>query len=201
MIEAYPLCWPPAYPRTSRRKDSRFKTTLGNARDYVKAEIKRIGGFEPVISTNIPLKNDGDLRADWSRYKFDDPGVAVYFMRNKQQVCLCCDSYERVWENLYAVGRTIEALRQIDRDGVSDFLNRTFTGFKALPESVNINQKSIWAILGFQSLPASEADIHTAYKRKAKELHPDAPGGSTGAFNELSEAYKLALDHHKKFKQ
>ena len=193
MIEAYPLCWPAGYPRSIERRDSRFKTTLGRARDFVKEEIRRIGGSEPVISTNIPLKNDGDLRADWSRYRIDDTGVAVYFNRDKQQVCLCCDSYERVWENLHAVGRTIEALRQIDRDGVSDFLNRTFTGFKAIPEVSSFNQKSVWEILGLTAIPKDADAIHRQYKIKLKEVHPDVPGGTKEAFMELQQAYQHAL--------
>lgn len=170
MIEAYPLCWPPEYPRSKTMKYSRFKTTPGQALYYVKSEIKRIVGTNPVISTDVPLKKDGDLRADLT-HTLNDHGVAVYFTRNNQQVCLCCDSYVKVWDNLYAVGRTIEALRQIDRDGVSDFLNRTFTGFKAIEERSSFNQKSIWEILGLDSDPASEEVIELAYKQKAKRLH------------------------------
>jgi hypothetical protein len=200
MIEAYPLCWPHDYSRTPTNKirNSRFRTTLGAARDYVKAEIKRLDGKDPIISTNIPLKQDGDLRADWSRARIDDHGASVYFMRNKVQVCLCCDTYSKVWENLHAIGRTIEALRQIDRDGVSDFLNRTFTGFKALPESVVLNQKSIWEILGLTVKPGSIDAIHLAYKQKAKQLHPDL-GGSAESFQELQTAYKQAKSHYQDF--
>jgi hypothetical protein len=192
MIEAYPLCWPSEYPRSAEQKKSRFTTTLGKARDYVKDEIRRLGATDPVISTNIPIKADGDLRADWSRYRLDDTGVAVYFMRNGNQVCLCCDTYSRVHDNLHAVGRAIEGLRQIDRDGVSDFLNRTFTGFKQLPASSGINQRSIWEILGLSHKPADVSVVHNAYKTKAKALHPDSGIASTEPFLELQEAYKQA---------
>jgi hypothetical protein len=197
MIEAYPLSWPAEYPRTTRKKNSQFKTSLARARDFVKDEIRRLGGKQPVISTNVPLKNDGDLRADWSRYKLDDTGAAVYFMHNDKQVCLCCDTYVRVHENLHAIGRTIEALRQIDRDGVSDFLNRAFTGFVAIPETSSFNQKSIWEILGLPVIPAEESDIHVAFKRQSKKVHPDA-GGTEAAFHELQEAYKQALNFYKR---
>lgn len=197
MIEAYPLCWPAEYPRNQATKDSRFKTTLARSRDFVKDEIDRLKASDPIISTNIPLKADGDLRADWSRFKIDDAGVAVYFMRNGVQVCLCCDTYKRVHENLYAIGRTIAGLRQIDRDGVSDFLNRTFSGFKGLPEVSSFNQKSIWEILGIAAIPADINIVHKSFKAKAKLLHPDALTGSVEAFQELQQAYKQALNQFK----
>jgi hypothetical protein len=195
MIEAYPLCWPLSYSRTISRKKSRFKITLGQARDFVKDEVRRLGGTDLVISTNIPIKDNGDLRADWSRYRIDDPGVAVYFSRKnpngKGQICLCCDTYEWVWENLYAIGRTIEALRQIDRDGVSDFLDRAFTGFKALPEQVE-STADIWAALGLQRKPESLAEVKEAYRNRLQVVHPDKPTGSTELFHQLQRAYSAA---------
>lgn len=149
-------------------------------------------GSDVIISTNVPLKNNGDLRADLS-YRIDDHGVAVYFNHNGNQVCLCCDTYIKVHENLYAIGRTIAGLRQIDRDGVSDFLNRTFSGFKGLPEVSSFNQKSTWEILGITALPVDVNIIHKSFKAKSRLLHPDMPTGSVQAFQELNEAYKQAL--------
>lgn len=193
MIESYPLYWPAGYPRTTGQKYSRFKTTLGKARDFVKEEIRRIGGKDPIISTNIPVKQNGDMYADWQRYKTDDIGVAVYFTLNGNQVCLCCDNYHRIWDNLHAIGRTIEALRQIDRDGVSDFLNRAFTGFKALPTETEVPKKSIWDILSM--LPTKDTSVITRqYRIRAKQVHPDA-GGSHEAFTELQAAYDRAIEY------
>lgn len=194
MIEAYPLCWPNDYPRSKSQKDSRFTTTLGRARDYVKEEIRRIGGKNPVISTDVPLKNDGDLRADWQKYKLDDTGVAVYFEYYGSPVCLCCDTYKKVYDNLHAVGRTIEALRQIDRDGVSDFLKRAFTGFTALPEPGTAMKRNCWDVLNLSATRDKEA-IHNKYRELAKEMHPDK-GGSTEAFCELQEARDEAINFY-----
>ena len=47
-------------------------------------------------------------------------------------------------------------------------------------------------ILNLEKLPASKNDIEAAYKLRAKKLHPDV-GGSEEAFQELSEAYEIAL--------
>lgn len=191
MIEAYPLHWPIDYPRSSKQKDSRFKITLGAARDYVKEEIRMLEGSDPVISTNIPLKNNGELRADWSHFKLDDSGVAVYFNYKGNQVCLCCDTYKRVWENLYAVGRTIKALRQINRDGVSDFLNRTFSGFKSIPEKAG-NGTNAWMVLGIDKTTDASV-IKKAYREKIKHLHPDRNTGDNEMFIAVTQARDEAL--------
>lgn len=196
-IEAYPLCWPVAYSRTVDPIKSKFKTTLGKARDYLTSEIGRLKANDLILSTNIPTKQNGELYADWQRYRIDDHGVAVYFTYKGKQVCLCCDKYERIYENVHAIARTIEALRQIDRDGVSDFLDHTFTGFQALPEKSEIFTKSVWEILGLSAQPTSVDIVHSAYKNMAKILHPDK-GGSNEAFSELSQAYQQALQYFNK---
>jgi hypothetical protein len=187
MIEAYPLYWPTDYPRSNTQKYSRFKNTLAGARDFVNEEIRRLGAKNPIISTNIPLKNNGDMYADWQRYKIDDHGVAVYFTLKSGQVCLCCDTYGAIWENMQAIGRTIEALRQIDRDGVSDFLNRAFTGFVAISGP----KKDCWEILGIKETRKIN-QIKEAYRELAKKNHPDN-GGVTDVMSEINIAYEEAI--------
>ncbi len=191
MIEAYPLTWPPGYPRSTTQKHSRFKTTLGRARDEVSAEIQRLRATNLIISTDVPLKQNGELRADWTKYTLDDTGAAVYFTINDKQVCLCCDTYKKVWENLYAIARTMAALRQIDRDGVSDFLNRAFTGFTAIPERAG--GKSCWDVLGIQQTKDA-VRIRERYRHLAKHVHPDS-GGDAASFTELKMAEIEALKY------
>lgn len=188
-IEAYPLCWPQGYPREQNPKASRFKITIGAARDEVKDEIRRIHGKLPVISTNIPLKDNGDLYARYDR--IEDTGVAVYFEYKGNQVCLCCDTYKGVHENLKAIARTINSLRTIDRDGVSDFLSRAFTGFKALPEGGAAETETCWQILGIQPTK-DKAEITKAYRALSFEHHPDQ-GGNVNNFVKINNAYTTAL--------
>ena len=52
--------------------------------------------------------------------------------------------------------------------------------------------KQALEILQLEKLPVSKEEIDTAYKVRAKELHPDV-GGSEEAFQSLTEAYELAL--------
>lgn len=53
--------------------------------------------------------------------------------------------------------------------------------------------KSLYEILGV-SRDASKQEIRSAYLLKARQLHPDRPGGSNEAFQELQHAYGVLAD-------
>ncbi len=192
MIEAYPLQWPAGYKRNAWRISSQFKQTMEKAQRLLRIEISRIGGTGLIVSTNIPVRKDGLLYSDWMRKKIDDPGVAIYFKYKGKDISMCCDQYEHIWENIYALSKGIEALRGMDRWGVSDFLERAFTGFKALPEST-MSEAIIWQVLGLKERPATKEKVTEAYKAQAKLVHPDIATGSQERFVLLQEAYKKAL--------
>jgi hypothetical protein len=185
MIEAYPLQWPVGYPRTQWKKSARFDTNFANARDAIVNEIKRFRGKDIVISTDIPVKNDGFPYASFKTPK--DCGVAVYFTYENNQVVFACDKWDRVEDNMQAIRKTIEAMRGLDRWGVSDMLNRAFTGFTAIPEKVNSNW---WDVLECSKNSTVE-EITKAYYAKAKKVHPDK-GGSNEEFSKVNAAYEQA---------
>lgn len=190
MIESFPLHWPIGFPRhTGRYLDSQFKATLGQARDGLLAEIKRLGGSQVIVSTNIPLKRDGQFYAS-AKTVDGDEGVAVYFMYKGSQVVLACDQYRTIRENVRAVEKSIEAMRGLERWGCSDILNRTFQGFKALPEQAS--PPNWWDVIDCLSFD-TEDTIKSCYRKLAKKYHPDAIGGSQAKFIELQQAYDEAL--------
>lgn len=188
-IQAHPLHWPMGFPRTSKPKNSRFDTSFKSCRDGVVMEIKRLGGKSAIISTNVPLRNDGLPYAKFK--KPDDAGVAVYFQYEGEQVVFACDKWQSVEENMQAIRKTIEAIRGLDRWGVSDMLKRAFTGFKALPETVVQYESPWWEILGVSD-DCTVQELKDAYKAKAMTAHPDK-GGSESEFVKIQEAYKMGL--------
>ncbi len=123
-----------------------------------------------------------------------DEGIAVYFTWEGEQKVLACDQYNRCGCNLWAIAKTIEAMRGIDRWGCSEILSRAFTGFKALPEkSDETIRKPWWGILGVGEDCSVEA-IRAAYRQLAKTHHPDV-GGDHQMFVEIQEAYKEGMKH------
>lgn len=188
LIEAYPLCWPGDYPRAKSRKYARFKTSFAIARDSIVAEVKRLGGKDVIISTNIPLKRDG---LPYATYKQpEDPGVAVYFTFKGEQRVFCCDEWTSIHDNMQAINKTIEAIRGLDRWGVSDMLNRVFSGFAALPQSTN---KKAWYEVLKVAKNSEVATIKSAYRQLMMVHHPDKNNGKTSPmFTEIQTAYEEA---------
>lgn len=90
------------------------------ARDELVWEIERLGGRATIISSNIPLRQDGLPYA--SAKEPDEPGVAVYFSYRDAPRCFACDQWDRVRDNLQATRKTIEALRGIARWGSGDMI-------------------------------------------------------------------------------
>lgn len=197
MYEAYPLQWPAGYKKTNpqQRIWSRFKQTMDQAQRFLRSEIDRLGGKELIVSTNLRVRTDGGLYAADMNKKIDEPGVAIYFKYKGKQLSICCDQYLTVWENIYALAKGIEAIRGMERWGVSNFIERAFTGFAALPPSTIVPyKKSCWQILGIENIIRNDSNIRSAYINLSKKLHPDVPGGSTQAFQELTAAYSEALN-------
>lgn len=192
MIEAFPLHWPLGYSRTKYKQPARFDTSFAAARDGLIKEVKLFGGKSLVISSNIPIKNDGMPYASYR--KPEDTGIAVYFIYNNEQVVFACDKWDKCEDNLQAIRKTIEAFRGQERWGVSELLKRTFTGFKELPEQSNA--KPWWQVLGVQK-NANVFQIKEAYRALAKIHHPDV-GGNHALFQEINNAYQQALKSFEK---
>ena len=84
--------------------------------------------------------------------------------------------------------RTLDALRQIERDGSPALINRAFKGFAALPDP---DARQWWEVLGIEKT-ANNDEIRKAYFGLAKLHHPDA-GGDPVMFDQVQKAYELAI--------
>jgi hypothetical protein len=58
--------------------------------------------------------------------RISDSGAAVYFTRKGRDQCIACDKWDSVRDNLHAIGKTIEALRGIDRWGTGEMVDAAF---------------------------------------------------------------------------
>jgi DnaJ-like protein len=179
VIEAYPLTWPVNRPRTKWTSPSRFRTPLGAAIKEVQAEVERLGGSRLIISSNLPLRRDGLPYANSSQP--GDRGVAVYFTYKKRPMCFACDRWAKVEENMWAIAKTIDALRGIERWGSGQMVEQAFTGFVALPAP-----EQPWQVLGVSS-HATRAEIEEAHSRLAMKHHPDR-GGDTNTMARINAA-------------
>lgn len=191
MTEAYPLEWPEGWPRTPghRRTSSRFSKNLGfNQIRELQNELRLLGGRNVVVSSNVPIRQDGLPYASELKRRYDDPGVAVYFMLKGKQLSMARDKYYTPWENIRSLVLTIDGLRSMERHGGSTMMDRAFSGFTALPKPGGADW---WEVLQVPRT-ASRATIEAKFRELARERHPDH-GGSDDQMAELNRARAQAL--------
>lgn len=213
--EAFPLSWPAGWPRTRNRSTgskfqgssyspgaaykSRKPISPDRARKLLREELGRLGAKFIVISTNVPLRADGEMRADQADRRLADPGVAIYFTLKGKQMVMAQDAFDGIAANLRSLGLAIEAIRALERHGGGQMIERAFAGFTALPAPDGSKPKRPWwIVLNYGDSDEARADLSVdeviaRYKTLAKKRHPDADGGSSELFQELSDARDEAV--------
>lgn len=204
-MERYPLTWPTGVPRTpaDNRTRSKFSVTFGQALNELMHELKIWGAADIVISSNVETRRDGLPYAGGPKF-LDDPGIAVYWSlaasgadtAKRDRFVMASDAHTSTAANLRAIGKTIEALRAIDRYGTKQLRDRAFEGFKMLPASTHKPWREVLGFGGSEWAAITRHDVNAQFRRLAKERHSDA-GGSTAAMVELNRALKEALEEVK----
>lgn len=143
MTEAYPLHWPPSWPRTIIKAPANFaETSAWRSYNDINEEIRRLGGKNVIVSSNLTRNRDGSISS--VQRKIYDPGIAVYFDLDGQPQCFPCDRWDKPEHNLRAIVKSIEALRGLERWGAKTMVRAAFKGFQALPapEAFSFEKKS-----------------------------------------------------------
>lgn len=135
--------------------DSRFTVTWTACLDLLYRELDLLDATDLVIECDVreqDLRLDGTLRAN---AKAASPAVRLAFDSNVGPLTYATDEFHRPswrrggmqedWQhNVYAIAKSLEALRLVDRYGVSK-RGQQYTGWKALP--------------GATAMPAGEATM------------------------------------------
>ncbi len=184
MTAAYPLSWPEGFPRSQRRETGSFRTTLAGALKNVQDSLRLFGRDSGKLVSNVVLSSNVSLGME----KPADPGVAVWFVWDGEQRCIPVDRYSTPAANLQAIHHVLEARRVELRHGTLALVRASFKGFSlALPAP---GRKPWHEVLGIRP-SATKVEVDAAYKRLARERHPDA-GGSDAMMAELNAARDLS---------
>ncbi|MCW2904123.1 MAG: heat shock protein DnaJ protein [Streptosporangiaceae bacterium] len=197
-------------PETHVRRGAHlFRASWDDTLALLSYEIEQLGGEDPAVFQidvqEADLRRDGMLR---THAKVGHPGVVVSFVSRFGPLRYATDAYERQygyglqsWQaNIRAIALALEALRAVDRYGVSK-RGEQYTGWKALPAGGNVTFPSADEALRWMQRAANARDDvlapgHTIrpsdlYRTLARRLHPDA-GGDKGDWDRLQSA-KLLL--------
>lgn len=180
---AYPLAWPDGWPRTQGRAKGPYRSPLGTAINNLRRELKGLCGERAantlLLSSNVTLGSEAPK----------DPGVVAYFTWEQEAMAIPCDRWWTVEQNVQAIALTIETMRAMERHGAKHMIKAMFRGFVALPAPER------WADVLFPRGapdPMTLETAETAYKRHAREAHPDQPGGSHEKMARLNDAIARA---------
>jgi len=188
------------------RKRAQFRATLEKTFDALEYELNRLQAKEILIEAgfkNSDIRNNG-----WPRggAKPEHPAIVLHFTSKGKALSFPSDAHETYHQNLHAVALTLEALRAVDRHGVSKG-EEQYTGFAQLAapgesESLAWAAKTVAELSQHYStaerIIAKDGDYIGAFRAAVRIVHPDV-GGKREDFDKLIQAASL-LDAHFKEK-
>ncbi|SRR5581483_3238751 len=178
------------------RKASRFQATYGQTLNLLEKELKHLGAFRVVFQvalTEDQIRHDGRPK---STARATHPGVIVSFESNRiGPHSFPCDTYKTWEDNLRAIALSLQALRTVDRYGVTK-RGEQYTGWKALPESSNSSETAAKLLshlsgISIEGILKDESLRDRAYKIAASKTHPDLHPDKQEVFIKVNEAVTL----------
>lgn len=195
--------WPGQLTPDRQRRDTPFYARIDETWRLLEKEVEQVrafGGGELVVQLALDesqIRLDGRPRAGAQP---THPGVIVSFESRYGPLQYATDVFTHWHANLRAIALGLEALRKVDRYGISK-RGEQYTGWRALPagnghhpfRSIEEAASFIAGHAGCSASAVLGADpniLQIAYRRAARELHPDT-GGDTALFARLQEAKRL----------
>jgi hypothetical protein len=185
-INAFPLTWPPTFPRAKQRESGRFKASLSSSLKNVQESLRLFAADSGKKLENLTISSNVTLGA----HKPTDPGVAVWFVWDGLQVCIAVDRYSSIEGNLQAIHHIVEARRVELRHGTLALVRATFQGFKALPTPAGKGWREV-LMVNVEREPHDFELVRGLNRKLASANHPDK-GGSAERMAEINRAWEQA---------
>lgn len=184
--------WPKK--QTTDRKRSPFRSSIEKTKETLDFELWELDARNVVLQVYLDrsqLRLDGMPRAGANPAS---PGVIVSFDSKNGPMSLPCDQFDRWTDNLRAIALALEALRKIDRYGVTQS-GEQYRGWQALPQPETIERMipTVEAAMKFlRSLVTTSAGMPWAdVVRRAQFItHPDR-GGDPDDFKRVMRSEQL----------
>jgi hypothetical protein len=186
--------------RTKYRKDSTFRATYPKTLDELENELSKIKAKEIIIQveqlTRDDIRNDGWPRSGNWKNGYGGPGVIVSFESPKGAMSFPCDKFRDWQDNLRAIAKSLEALRMVDRYGVTRG-NEQYRGWTQIgngngkmdrASALKFVENLAGAPFGRATTPQIISEVCRALKIR---YHPDREGGSHETFVAIGQAEEV----------
>lgn len=169
---------------TQARRWSQFSANYTSTLNLLYRELSNLQATNVVIQLTL---SESEVRLDGlprGRARPSHPGVILAFDSVHGPLKYATDIFHEWQDNLRAIALSLEALRKVDRYGVSK-RGEQYTGWLGLPSgSGNMSRQEAEQFI---------AEHGGSYREAVKRLHPDA-GGSEEDFKRLQEAREILDD-------
>ena len=185
---------------TSGRKSSPFRASYSDTLRLLETELRQLRATNIVIQAAVSeseIKRDGML---YERARPRHPGVVLAFDSKHGPLSYPCDTYNDWQANVRAIAMALEALRAVDRYGVTKRAEQ-YQGWARLPGPAPAAPMSpgeaVSVLIKAAQWPEpriSRGTLADVYRKAAAATHPDT-GGDPEAFKEV-QAAKERLELH-----
>jgi hypothetical protein len=206
-VRFHPLTWQgPSTPAKDRRSRYTFRVGWTDTLELLTKELELLGARDIVIEVGL---STSEIRLDgWPRANAREPqhpGVRLAFESRHGPLIYQTDAYDGWQANVRALALSLQALRAVDRYGVTK-RGEQYTGWKALPAGSSpapvdtrmSREDAITTVLRLAGMtvqaPMNRAAVMSENElrkpilvRARRAAHPDT-GGSDEEFQRLSEA-------------
>lgn len=183
---------------TDRAPARRFTASWQSTLDLLAKETDALGATLVVVQVDVTeadIRRDGMIRAN---ARPGHPGVKISFESKFGPLTYATDTYDDWRGNVRAIALGLEALRAVDRYGITK-TGEQYRGFNAI-EGVPVGTMTadeavrfLTRMSGVQIVgPGDASMVKLAYRRAAAEHHPDK-GGDPSVFRRVTEARDLLL--------
>lgn len=181
--------WPGELTHPMQRRIGPFKAGYDKTTRDLERELDHLDARDVVIQLEL---YESEIRRDGLPYanaRPRHPGVILCFNCDKGPLKYPCDTYDTWTSNLRAIVLALQALRAVDRYGVTK-RGEQYRGWMKLEAPATWDAAEFIADgTGYsaESVRTNPTARAAAYKLRARVLHPDA-GGSDEAMKRLNQA-------------
>lgn len=200
------VAWPGTPTVWSKRERARFTAPWSDTLSLLRRELDQVHATARILQVDIDeryFRLDGYPRANAVS---NGPGVIITFDAFRTTLSYPCDQFNDWQDNVRAIALALEALRKVDRYGVTK-RGEQYQGFKALPPgSIAIGSQMTFAQAAKELARLGDLDHFDegvlrklredkdfrawVYLRAVKRVHPDM-GGDEADFKTVSDALTI----------
>lgn len=190
-----PAVWPSGNRTPANQREwPRFRAGWNDTLRLLERELGHLGVH---AATTVVLEagyREGDLRLDGlprrDARKPDDPAAIVSFESRYGPLRYGCDTYTKFEANMRGIALALEALRAVDRYGVTK-RGEQYQGWKALPPAAEtLTSRAAEDLIRKFAGTTDGTDLRDVARRAARRVHPDA-GGTREQWDRLQRAREV----------